>query len=271
MTSQEVVEGIVTGKKRPNPTILTGEEMANQFARNLLGKKDALDYLESRGVKRDLAEKGLVGFCPPYSHHWFPLMKGRITVPIRNVHGTVIAFAGRRYDAMAEMTEKAMWEWYEYDPAEAQRKVQQWHRGKWINEPFPKGLHLYGLDRAKPFIRSMGYVNLVEGYFDTDVLSIRHMPNTVSLCGTSLTEVHIALLARFTNQVNLILDPDEAGIKAQATAAPKLHEAGFKQTATFLPDDYDPDQFAVKFGGRQLRLAIEGMMEREEQELRIRV
>jgi DNA primase len=251
--------------------MLSGEAMAEQFNRNLLGNEGAMEYVLSRGIKRSQVEAGLVGLCPPYSSHWFPLMRGRITVPIRDVHGKVIAFAGRQYEAMQELTERSLWDKYGDEPKKAEERVKKWRKSKWLNETFPKNHHLYHLDEAKQAARERGYIVLVEGYFDALVLAARSLPNTAALCGVALSEHHCALISRYCQRVVMLLDGDEAGEKALVKMKPRLEEADLISHVIHLPGNYDPDDFAIKFGGKNLRRAIEQMIADDCRELRINI
>lgn len=265
----------VTPKKEPQapvrPTAEAGEALAAQFSRNLLTYPEALHYVESRGIARTWAEAGEIGFCPPYAENIFPLLKGRIVVPIRDVHGSVIAFAGRQFEPMRQMTERAIWEMFSAKPARAQETIDKWNRGKWINETFPKKMHLFGLHDAKNFARERGYIVIVEGYLDRMVLASKTLGNTAAVCGTTLSSWHAALIKRYCDHVVLLLDGDTAGEKALETILPRLEESDLVPHIVFLPQGYDPDDFALKFGGKQLRRVIEGMLERNEAEIRINI
>jgi DNA primase len=252
-------------------TMLSGEAIAEQFHRNLLSNEAAMEYVLSRGIKQSQIDAGLVGLCSAYSNHWFPLMRGRITVPIRDAHGKILAFAGRQHEPMRELTERALWDKYSDEPKKAEDRVQKWLKGKWLNEPFPKNRHLYNLDLAKDAAREMGYLVIVEGYFDALVLAGRSLPNTVAVCGVALSDYHCALIARYCRRVVVILDPDAAGQKGLAKMIPKLEDASIEWHAVYLPDNYDPDQFAIKFGGKNLRRGIEQMIEADNKELKINI
>ena len=252
-----------------NKTMLSGEAMALQFNKNLLNNSGALDYVLSRGIKMHQIESGAVGFCPPYSSHWFPLLKGRITVPIRDVHGRVIAFAGRQYEGMQSLTENALWEKYGDKPAKAEERIKKWQKSKWINETYPKNRHLYGLYEARNFVREMGYIVLVEGYFDVLVQSSRHLPNTAALCGVALSEYHCALISRYTQNVVLILDGDDAGHKALGKMMPKIEEADLQPYIVKLPNGYDPDNFVIKYGGKNLKRICDKLITDQHKKIQI--
>jgi len=256
---------------KASPTLLTGEQISQQFSRELLSNEKALEYVNERGIKKELIEQGRMGFCPPYSRHWFPLLKGRIIVPIRDVHGTIIAFAGRKYEAMQELTHNALWDAFGHEPAQAKDKIDKWNKGKWINEPYPKQRHLFNLYEGKEIIRKRNYINLVEGYLDALVLSSKNMGNTAAICGTALSQYHVALIKRYCDHVVLMLDADDAGEQAVIRSKPIIEEADLKLHVVYLPKGYDPDEFVLKYGSKQLRLGIEQMIVDNTEELKIKV
>ncbi len=226
-------------------------------------------YLEERNIPASLAEQGMLGYIPPYSNYWFPLLKGRLVTPICDASGQVRALAGRQLPFIRDSVERIYRE--QNSPKQAQELIDKWNNAKWINEPYPKRKLLYNLNRAKPFIRERGYVNLVEGYLDAGVLSCKHMENTSALCGVAFTEHHAAIVSRYCDVVVLLYDGDEAGVKASVESRKVAEKYDLQCHAVFLPNGWDPDDFVVKKGGRNLRRAIEGMIERNEQELEIKI
>ena len=248
------------------------EQVAALFSRNLLQNTQALEYLKERGLPLDLVKQGLIGFCPPYYGHWFDLIRGRITVPIRDVHGRIVAFAGRQFEPMEAITERAFWESYGRDPDKAHKRFEKWKRGKWLNESgFSKSRHLYFLDRAKDAARERNYIVLVEGYFDTLVLAQNDVTNTAAVCGLALTEYHVATIKRYCDHVVFILDPDEAGLRSLSKMR-EIAEAGrLKHHSVFLPNKLDPDEFVLKYGAKALKASIEKMILNDTKELVVKL
>ena len=121
--------------------------------------------------------------------------RNRLMVPICRDAGSVIAFGGRSMDA-------------DQVP-------------KYLNSPetaiYSKGRTLYGLNLTKAAIRKLGFVVLVEGYFDFAQLFQSDAAPVVASCGTALTPQQAQLLRRFTSKVVLSFDPDAAGQGAAAT------------------------------------------------------
>jgi len=246
------------------------ERVAGLFSRNLLQNSAALDYLKERGLSEELVKQGLIGFCPPYYDHWFDLIRGRITVPIRDVHGEIVAFAGRQFEPMKEMTERAFWDSYGRDPAKAHKRFEKWLRGKWLNEVgFSKSRHLYNLNDAKSYARERNYLILVEGYFDVLVARVNGLENTAGVCGLALTDYHVSTIKRYCDHVVFLLDPDDAGQRALEKMRVAADAGDLKHHAVYLPDKFDPDEFILKHGGQVLRKGIENIIAKDKKELRI--
>lgn len=152
---------------------------------------------------------------------------GRIMFPVHNLAGRVIAFGGRILKD---------------DPKAA----------KYINSPeseiYHKSKVLYGIFQAKREISRSDKCYLVEGY--TDVLSMFQsgIENVVASSGTALTVDQIRLIKRFTNNITIIYDGDEAGIKASLRGIDLILEEGMNVKVLLLPEGEDPDSFAKKMG-----------------------
>lgn len=258
-------------EKDKTPSQIVGKELAHLFSEYLLANAPALEYLEKRGIPRSLVEQERVGYCPPFISYWFPLLKGRIVVPIMDVHNQVIAFAGRIHELSAEATKNALRQMYHDDLLKAEKKVEQWERGKWLNETYPKTKHLFNLNVAKRYARELGYLIVVEGYFDALTLESHGLKNVVALCGTSFSDIHVALVARYCKRVVLLLDGDDAGVKAQNKMIPKLEAADILYNSIYLPDGYDPDQIVLKLGGKRLKKIIETIINDNTKMLKIKL
>lgn len=161
---------------------------------------------------------------------------GRLMFPIRNDRGQLVAFAGRVLPSAAE-------------------RFQQ--NGKYQNGKdspyFSKQRILYGLDIAKQFLEKAGRAIIVEGYTDCITLHQAGMTNTVAVLGTALTEHHARLLKRFTNQVVLIFDGDEAGQKAANKSLGTLLTSELDVRVMTLPGGVDPDEFLAEYGVEEFR------------------
>ena len=79
------------------------------FFDNLNSNQEAIDYLTSRGIKKELFDKFNLGLCNPQDEHWFPLIKGRIVLSIKDCHNRHVAFAGRHFEPLKESTIAEFW------------------------------------------------------------------------------------------------------------------------------------------------------------------
>ena len=241
----------------------------SQFQRNYHESSLAQQYYKTRTLSQKLIDQNLIGFCPPYSRYVFPLLRGRLIVPIRDVHGRLIALAGRQLPDYIELTIKSFWDTYSYEPSKADDRISKWMKGKWINEPYQKSKHLFNLDKAKEYIRESNFVYIVEGYFDVLVLRQNGINNVVALCGTALSDFHLALLYRYCNRIVLLLDGDIAGKLATDKIFQKLSENNFIGKSLYLPEKCDPDDFVIEYGPENLINATKELLNSDSSYLNI--
>jgi DNA primase len=232
------------------------------FSRYLLkeneGRTIGLSYLRERGIRDDIIAKFELGFCPDGKDtftqaalregyqmdflektgltirrdDWIrDRFGGRVIFPVHNVAGRVIAFGGRTLTN--------------------DKKV-----AKYLNSPeseiYHKGRTLYGIYQAKRDITRLDKCYLVEGY--TDVLSFHQagIENVVASSGTSLTIDQIRLIRRFSPNITIVYDGDEAGIKASLRGIDMVLEEGINVKVLPLPSGEDPDSFARSMSAGQL-------------------
>ncbi|NPD91617.1 DNA primase [Xylanibacter muris] len=163
---------------------------------------------------------------------------GRVIFPWLNVSGKVSAFGGRLLDSRT-------------------KGVQQ----KYVNSPeseiYHKDRELYGLYQAKKAIVKEDRVFMVEGY--TDVVSMHQcgIENVVANSGTALSMHQVRLLHRFTSNIVLLYDGDEAGIHAAMRGTDMLLSEGMNIKVLVLPDGDDPDSFSRKHTAVEFRQYIE--------------
>jgi len=168
-----------------------------------------------------LAKTGLVSYGDNgwHSDKFF----GRVMFPIHSVSGKVVAFGGR-----VMVTDKKV--------------------AKYLNSPeselYVKSDIVYGIYHAKAEIIKQDMCYLVEGY--TDVISMHQagIANVVASSGTSLTTNQIRLIQRFTNNITVLYDGDNAGIKASLRGIDMILAQGMTVKVLLLPDGEDPDSFA---------------------------
>ena len=163
---------------------------------------------------------------------------GRVIFPWLNVSGRVVAFGGRLLDSRT-------------------KGVQQ----KYVNSPdsdiYHKERELYGLFQAKRAISKEDCVYMVEGYTDVIAMHQCGLENVVANSGTALSAHQIRLLRRFTQNITLLYDGDEAGIHAAMRGTDMLLSEGMKVKVLLLPDGDDPDSFSRKHSAQELKAYIE--------------
>ena len=140
---------------------------------------------------------------------------------------------------------------------------------KYLNSPetliFNKRKNLFGLNLAKK--TKQDHLILVEGNIDVVALHQYGFDNAIASLGTSLTEDQAVLLSRYTENVVLIYDGDEAGQRATQRAIPILEKAGISVKVLKLRDAKDPDEFLKKFGADRFKLLLEESSNRVEYQL----
>lgn len=219
------------------------------------GGKSAYQYLTGRGLSEETIKKFGLGYSDKYSDDLYKYMKAkgysdellresglfnaderrgmydkfwnRVIFPIMDVNNRVIGFGGR---------------------------VMGDGKPKYLNSPetkiFDKSRNLYGLNVARTTRKN--YLILCEGYMDVISMHQAGFTNAVASLGTALTSGHASLLKRYTQEVLLLYDSDEAGIRASLRAIPILREAGVNAKVVSLKPYKDPDEFIKNMGPEAL-------------------
>lgn len=249
--------------------------IVNNFARdyfqNILknhadGRSIGMAYFRSRGFRDDIIEKFQLGYSTEShdalaqealkkgykkdflvktglcyetdDHRLRDRFWGRVIFPVHTLSGKVVAFGGR---VLAGATKGV--------------KV------KYVNSPeseiYHKSNELYGIYFAKQAIVKQDRCFLVEGY--TDVISMHQsgVENVVASSGTALTPGQIRMIHRFTNNMTILYDGDEAGIHASLRGIDMLLEEGMNIKVCLLPDGDDPDSFARKHNATEFQAFIQ--------------
>lgn len=182
-----------------------------------------------KGYSLEVLDKSGLRVVPEKEKKGYDRFRGRVTFPVHNLSGRVIAF-GARILAKDKTKEQA----------------------KYINSPeteiYHKSKVLYGIYQAKNAIRQADQCYLVEGY--TDVISMHQagVENVVAASGTALTEEQVKLIRRFTDNVTVVFDGDDAGIRAAIRGIDLLLSGGLNVRVLLLPDGHDPDSFSKSTG-----------------------
>jgi DNA primase len=226
--------------------------------------KEARDYLKERGISLEIVKEFGLGYAPgewdtlveflaskniPLSlaeriglvirrtnkDGYYDRFRNRIMFPIRDVESKVVGFGGR---------------------------ILKGDGPKYMNSPesevYHKGSVLYGLDKARDYIRRSEKAIVVEGYMDFLSLYRAGIKNVVATLGTSLTHDHATLLKRYTDKVIIIFDEDEAGIKAALKVLDVFLEERLSLLRVALPEGDDPDSFILKGQRDEFLRLVEG-------------
>ncbi|MDR0915295.1 MAG: DNA primase [Endomicrobium sp.] len=172
----------------------------------------------------DLQKAGIVGKND--KKIYFEYMSRRIVFPIYNINGMVIAFGGRVFESNI--------------------------KSKYINTPetlvYSKSKHLYGFFQALPSLLKNKHIIIVEGYMDVLVLHQFQIPNVVAILGTAFTREQAKLIARYSKNITLILDSDNAGIQTTHKSLEILLPLGVTCRVVQLPNNIDIDEYIIQYG-----------------------
>ncbi len=212
--------------------------------------KSVREYLKQRGIKPSTQKSFSLGYSPTQwdalyknmvrnklsivkavklglldkskNNDYYDKFRGRLMFPIHTPNGRVAAFGGRTLDPEQKTA-------------------------KYINSPespvYSKRKTLYGLYFSKEEIAKIDKAILVEGYMDVISLYQNGIKNVVAASGTSLTEEQVRLLSRYTKNIVVIFDADEAGKKAAKRSIEILLKFHFDVRLLSLPSGEDPDSF----------------------------
>ena len=234
-------------------------EIANEYFQNILweneeGRSIGLSYFRERELKDDIIKKFQLGYSPEKKNAFteFALNKGyskeileksglsifpenspsgidrfreRVMFPIHSFSGRVLGFGARILRSNIKTA-------------------------KYLNSPETEIYHksnvLYGLNQGKQAISRKNICLLVEGYMDVISLHLSGIENVVASSGTSLTTEQIKLIKRLTENVTILFDGDNAGIKASFRSIDMLLTEGMNIRVLLFPEGDDPDSFARK-------------------------
>ena len=214
------------------------DDIINKFQLGFaLTKRDALaNEAHRKGFKEEFLLA--TGLCIRNEHGVYDRFAGRAIFPWMNVSGKVVAFGGRKLDA-------------------ATKGVQQ----KYVNSPdseiYHKERELYGIYQAKKAIVKEDCVYMVEGYTDVIAMHQCGLENVVANSGTALSIHQIKLLRRFTQNIVLLYDGDEAGIHAAMRGTDMLLAEAMNVKVLLLPDGDDPDSFSRKHTAQEFKEYID--------------
>jgi DNA primase len=208
-----------------------------------LEKNNALVSKLGQNQETEIGEK--LGIIRNGNNGSYDFFRGRLMIPIMDVRARVIGFSGRTLGAVTST-----------NPKYINSSESEWFKKKAV---------LYGIERVQAQIRSEQFVTLVEGFFDQWAMEAAGIPS-VAVMGTALTPDHLAVLGRFTKNVILLLDADEAGVNSTRKSMPLLLQSGWNVRVFSNFGGKDPDEWLQGKDAKQieaikdqLRLAPEGL------------
>ncbi len=253
------LEPLARAPKTDNRLYTLLDEATNFYFKQLVSQPEALSYLYERGLTKETIRSWRLGFAPEAwrgladylvgrgyredelvktgmaiaqtSHasqgRVYDRFRSRLMFPLFNPAGKVVGFSGRIF-----LTSQSA-------GAPNQNEV-----AKYINSPqtelYDKSRILYGYDQAKQNIRQKGFCVFVEGQMDLLLSHQAGMTNTVAVSGTALTEDHIRLVKRLTDNIVLAYDYDLAGLRASLKAINLIRKEEINVKIAKLPSGQDP-------------------------------
>lgn len=186
-------------------------------------------YVPENEVLRDVYKVFEVGQASAFLPYAYNYLCNRIVFPIRDEQGVLVAFSGR-YRGETKGTD-----------------IRKYMNSS-TSAVYHKSRILYGLYQVREAIRQHKFVYITEGYKDVLAMYAAGFHNTIALCGTALTMQHIELLRRYTRNVIVMLDSDEAGQTNGFRAARLLAGKGFSVGCIILNPEHDPDSLLHMMG-----------------------
>lgn len=267
LPAESIPQKVNQQNKSHREKLLQTNEIAAQYFHQTFLKLTAAHpvrkYCEKRGLTPELIKLFQVGYAPAIwegltqklkqahvpmsisselgltrkrkeSDGHFDLFRDRLMFPIESHKGECVGFGGR------SLTDEQM--------------------PKYLNSPeselFSKGKIFYGLNETAKHIRAEGQAIVVEGYMDFLALYGVGIKNVVATLGTALTPFHAKLINRYTTNVIVLFDGDDAGQAAAERSLPILLTEGLMPKAIFLPNQLDPDEYVKEKGVKSLRELI---------------
>ncbi len=178
------------------------------------------DHLKNQGFNdRELLVAGLLNQRSMADNNTYDRFRGRLMFPIHDHQGNVVGFGGR---------------------------ITGDGEPKYLNSPdtpvYNKSYVLYGLHLAKEAIKQNDLAILTEGYMDVITAHQAGSQNVIATSGTALTTGQLRLLKRYTKNVALAFDQDQAGMEATKRAVELAKEADLEVKIIMIPDGKDPDE-----------------------------
>ncbi|MCL5116872.1 MAG: DNA primase [Firmicutes bacterium] len=220
------------------------------------------EYLEGRGVDRRMADRFMLGYAPDSWHGLKDRLQRRGVSLDEMVQAGVVVRRdqGGGYDRWRDRLMFPIWDNEGRIVAFGGRALASGQEPKYLNSPetalFHKGQMLYASHLARPMWRKGTAALVVEGYFDAIACHQAGLTQAVGQLGTALTDIHARYLARYCEEVDLLLDQDSAGQEAMRRAYLTLAGTGLKVNAVRLPAGMkDPGELVERNGAEALNQA----------------
>ncbi len=210
------------------------------------GWDELAKHLREAGSSLGAAEK--VGLVMPRrsGSGYYDRFRHRLMFAVLDGQGRVVAFSGRTLDEPPPERLRALG----YEPNNSSDPP-----AKYMNSPespvYKKREAVFGLYQARQALRTLDRAVIVEGNFDVLSLHARGVKNVVAPLGTAFTSEQARGIRRFTQNVTLLFDPDEAGRRAVRSARDVCREAGLVARVASLPKGVDPDELVRRGGAEQ--------------------
>lgn len=225
--------------------------------------KVALEYMQKRGLDKDIAEKFGIGYANGWTSLVDFLKQNKVSVSTMEQAGLCDTKNGRTFDVMATRLMFPIVNVYGDCIGFTARQLEDGNFAKYRNTKetviFDKSKTVYNINNIKRIKQERGldYIIIGEGAMDVIALSKAGFENSGACMGTAITPYHAKLLKRFANKIILCLDGDSAGQKASFRAIDILMDDGLDVRVVTLPDNLDPDEFLKKYGKEKLAEYIE--------------
>ena len=271
----EIEEKQLTDEQRKQQTEREGMFIVNNWAADYYtdilhndvdGRAVGMQYFRQRGFRDDIINKFRLGFSPA-DRYAMPRKAKEKGYNLNFLEQTGLCYKDNKGELVDRFSGRAMFPWISVSGnvvAFGGRVLDQRTKGvnqKYVNSPdspiYHKDHELYGIYQAKKAIGKEDFVFMVEGY--TDVISMHQcgIENVVANSGTALSVHQIHLLHRFTSNIVLLYDGDDAGIHAALRGTDMLLAEGMNVKVLLLPDGDDPDSFARKHTADDFRKYVE--------------
>lgn len=216
--------------------------MTNLVSKDYQSIKEAVDMLKSKQLSAATIQNFGISYLSSKEKFKTDLIWYRLGLPIHDLSGNIIAYAGRKLESTRTDFEKAMRSKY-LDQDFATARINKWIKSKWINEPYDKGRNLFNIHRAYKEILKKNYVILVEGYFDVMALYDNGIKNVVSPCGLTLSTNQILLLRSLCDNILVFYDGDRRGQDALKKCVEQIEELDIRAISLVLVNGDDPDVY----------------------------